>query len=201
LCAASTTGAIHPSSNHLHPSIHPTSQQLAHNNNITTNNKNKNKSQPPPIQPQVNDAIMMNSTSSGEDCPEWDPEWPVDDWPELNQTLGLSVYLLHTSVLLGSVLFMWMRRHHAPYRNRNPVLLAVYAFGLNLFAFNMSLREYIGRDKFPCVASLFLNYTSAALWMGPFAGESVIQSFHTLHCPLELVCQFLKPMRTIISTT
>jgi hypothetical protein len=82
-------------------------------------------------------------------------EWPIGDWPLLNTALALVIFSLHTFVFVLSMAYMFTRRKKQPYKSRNVVLVAISACGLQLTAINLELREFLGRDKWPCDLTLW----------------------------------------------
>jgi hypothetical protein len=63
---------------------------------------------------------------------------------------------------------MFVNRNDSVYRSRNVVLMAISAFGIWVIVLNILMRDYIGRDIWPCDLLLWLSYLSLGLWLGPY---------------------------------
>jgi hypothetical protein len=88
-------------------------------------------------------------------CREIKELWPVGDWPATNRALALVIFSLHTLIFVIAMIYMFLRRNHQPYKNRNVVLIAICACGLQMTAVNLEFREYIGRENWPCDLTLW----------------------------------------------
>lgn len=110
----------------------------------------------------------MNSNETDNVCPDSPDIWPVGNWPQVNQTLSLLNFLLHACVSISSVGYMVLNRNESVYRSRNVVLMAISAVGIGLTVSYLSLREVIGRENWPCDATLWFAYLAIGMWMGPY---------------------------------
>jgi hypothetical protein len=125
---------------------------------------------------------VMNDTDDF--CPEIPETWPVGNWPKANQTLSLANCVLHTCVSIWSVGYMIVNRDESVYRSRNVVLMAISAFGIWATVFNVLMRDYFGRDAWPCDVMLWFNYLSLGLWFGPYTVQLLQVCFFFSHTGL-----------------
>jgi cbb3-type cytochrome oxidase subunit 3 len=114
-----------------------------------------------------------NLTEEG--CPEEHVGWP-DEWPAFNRACGIVLVLVHTIVLILCLAYMYERRKKEPYRSRNVVLITLSAIGTQCVVLGLSGREAIGRDLWPCDATLWFSYMAGFLWLSPVVRKFLIAS-------------------------
>jgi hypothetical protein len=110
---------------------------------------------------------MASNETLEHGCPEIPAEWPVDAWPAVNRNVGLFLFGFQACLFTGCVLFMFKRRHTNAYKARNVALVTVSAVGILAQTAQLSLREFVGREIWPCDTTLWFNYTALGMWLGP----------------------------------
>jgi hypothetical protein len=110
-------------------------------------------------------------TTTNVTCPQPNPEWPAE-FPATSRLVAFWVLIAWCIYLAITLVCLFKRRHYQPLRSRRTGLVAApLVLGGTLGFIAVALREYIGRDEFPCSWYLYCTVLLVPATICPFVAR------------------------------